>query len=69
MSVPQKYYVAGRIREAYKPRLEAAGLWGLPAPEEEQRGLSETDKKKKRDYRVTFSRAFERKKVGGQWGR
>ena len=66
MSVPQKYYVAGRIREAYKPRLEAAGLWGLPAPEEEQKGLSETDKKKKRDYRVTFSRAFERKKVGGQ---
>jgi sorting and assembly machinery component 37 len=63
MSIPQKYYVASRIREVYRPRLEAAGLWGLPAEEEQE------DKKKKRDYTVTFSRAFERKKVSGQWGR
>jgi hypothetical protein len=27
MPVPQKYYVPNRIRELYKPRLEAVGLW------------------------------------------
>lgn len=64
MSVPQKYYVASRIREVYRPRLEAAGLWGLPAEEDQKE-----NKKKKRDYTVTFSRAFERKKVRSQWGR
>ncbi|KAF8557308.1 hypothetical protein OG21DRAFT_1457811 [Imleria badia] len=63
MHVPQKYYVASRIRETYRPRLEAAGLWSLPAAEEEQKGLFEKDKKKKRDYTVTFSRAFEREKI------
>ncbi|KAI9570456.1 hypothetical protein HD554DRAFT_2242925, partial [Boletus coccyginus] len=62
MSAPQKYYVPGRIRESYRFRLEAAGLWSLPAAEEEQKGLDK-DKKKKRDYRVTFSRAFEREKI------
>lgn len=67
MSAPQKYYVPGRIRESYRFRLEAAGLWSLPAAEEEQKGLDK-DKKKKRDYRVTFSRAFEREKVCDQWG-
>lgn len=67
MHVPQKYYVASRIREAYRPRLEAAGLWSLPAAEEEPKGLFEKDKKKKkRDYTVTFSRAFEREKVGDE---
>ena len=25
--IPQRYYVPNRIREMYKPRLEAAGLW------------------------------------------
>lgn len=66
MPIPQKYYVPRRIREAYKPRLEAAGLWSSPSPEEEQGGLFEKDKerKKKRSYKVTFTRAFEREKVG-----
>ena len=27
MPIPQRYYVPNRIRELYKPRLEAAGLW------------------------------------------
>ena len=62
MPVPQKYYVASRIRETYRPRLEAAGLWSLPS-QEEQKSLFDKDKKKKEDYTVTFSRAFEREKV------
>lgn len=69
MPVPQKYYVPGRIREAYRPRLEAAGLWRLPDAEEEQLGMFERDKKKKRNYKVTFERAFAREMVGDQWGR
>ena len=68
MHVPQKYYVASRIREAFRPRLEVAGLWNLPAAEEERKSLFEKDKKKKRDYTVTFSRAFERGKVGDRRG-
>ena len=27
MPIPQRYYVPNRIRELYKPRLEAVGLW------------------------------------------
>jgi sorting and assembly machinery component 37 len=27
MPIPQRYYVPNRIRELYKPRLEASGLW------------------------------------------
>ena len=68
MPVPQKYYVARRIRESYKPRLEVAGLWSLPSAEEEPVGLFEKDKKKKQDYKVTLTRAFEREKVDDQWG-
>ncbi|KAF8136772.1 hypothetical protein EV363DRAFT_1429122 [Boletus edulis] len=62
MPIPQKYYVGSRIRETYKPRLEAAGLWSLPN-EEEKKGLFEKDKKKKREYTMSFSRAFEREKI------
>ncbi|KAG6376496.1 hypothetical protein JVT61DRAFT_2489 [Boletus reticuloceps] len=62
MPIPQKYYVASRIRETYRPRLEAAGFWSLPN-EEEKKGLFEKDKKKKREYVMSFSRAFEREKA------
>ena len=69
MPVPQKYYVAPRIRGAYKPRLQAAGFWSSPSTEEEQKGLFEKDMKKTRDYKVTLTRAFEREKVGDHWDR
>ncbi|KIO32509.1 hypothetical protein M407DRAFT_18562 [Tulasnella calospora MUT 4182] len=29
LPIPQKYYVPGRLRDMYKPRLEAADLWDL----------------------------------------
>lgn len=30
LPVPQRYYVPRRIRETYKPKLEAVGLWDPP---------------------------------------
>ncbi|KAG5354042.1 hypothetical protein C0989_009739 [Termitomyces sp. Mn162] len=35
--IPQRYYIPGRIREMYRPRLESAGLWDLPIKEEEKK--------------------------------
>ncbi|KAG9019568.1 hypothetical protein FRB90_000476 [Tulasnella sp. 427] len=29
LPIPQKYYIPSRLRDMYKPRLEAAGLWEL----------------------------------------
>ena len=34
--VPQRYYVPERIRDAYKPRLEAAELWDVIGVQEEE---------------------------------
>ncbi|KAN0076919.1 hypothetical protein V8E55_010774 [Tylopilus felleus] len=60
MPVPLKYCAASSIREAYRPRLEGAGLCSLPS---ENKGLFDTDKKNKADYRASFSRAFEKEKI------
>ncbi|KAG9318848.1 hypothetical protein JVU11DRAFT_953 [Chiua virens] len=37
MPIPQKYYVASRIRESYRTRLEAAGLWSVTGVEESRK--------------------------------
>jgi len=29
LPIPQRYFVPHRIKDSYKPRLEAAGLWTL----------------------------------------
>ncbi|KAF8163460.1 outer mitochondrial membrane transport complex protein-domain-containing protein [Crassisporium funariophilum] len=65
--VPQKYYVPRRIRDAYIPRLEAAGLWNLPIED------TPADKPFKKEgapapkeglkKNATLSQAFEREKV------
>lgn len=39
MPIPQRYYVPDRIRELYRPRLEAVGLWPI-----EPEALSEQSK-------------------------
>jgi sorting and assembly machinery component 37 len=39
MPIPQRYYVPNRIRESYRLRLEAAGLWST-----ETEGSSEGSK-------------------------
>ena len=36
LPVPQRYYVPGRVRESYRPRLEAAELWDIPGIEQEE---------------------------------
>ena len=39
LPVPQRYYVPRRIKESYRPRLEAVGLWLLAnEPEDRQKG-------------------------------
>ncbi|KAF9218227.1 hypothetical protein BS17DRAFT_237243 [Gyrodon lividus] len=63
MPIPQKYYVPGRIRETYRPRLEALGLWCLPAVEEEEKSPFSKEEKKQEDHKGTFARVFEREKI------
>ncbi|KDQ60995.1 hypothetical protein JAAARDRAFT_173425 [Jaapia argillacea MUCL 33604] len=62
LPVPQKYYVPGRIREAYKPRLEASDLWNLPGVEQEEKTkFGEKKPEEKKEHK--FKRVFEREKV------
>lgn len=63
MPVPQRYYVPGRIRGAYRPRLESSGLWSFPAVEQEKKNLFSKDQRKQEDNKGTFARVFEREKV------
>lgn len=68
--VPQRYYVPGRIRETFRPRLEAAGLWNLPGIEPESPKAFRTDSQKQQNSptnnKETFVRVFEREKVIGK---
>lgn len=62
--VPQRYYVPARMRESYRPRLEAAGLWNLPDMEKEEKKPFKEDSKKKVEKNThVFLQAFEREKV------
>lgn len=63
MPVPQRYYVPGRIRESYRPRLESSGLWSIPAAEQEKKNPFSKDQRKQEDNKGTFARVFEREKV------
>ncbi|KAG6332673.1 hypothetical protein ID866_6418 [Astraeus odoratus] len=63
MPVPQRYYVPGRIREAYRPRLEASGLWSLPQVEQEKKSPFAKEEKKREDHKGVFVRVFEREKI------
>ncbi|KAH7929710.1 hypothetical protein BV22DRAFT_1029111 [Leucogyrophana mollusca] len=63
LPIPQRYYVPGRIRESYRPRLEASGLWNLPGIEQEKKSPFDDKEKKKTDPKETFARVFEREKV------
>ncbi|KAF8587401.1 hypothetical protein K439DRAFT_823305 [Ramaria rubella] len=53
LSVPQRYYVPRRIRESYRPRLEAVGLWQIGNGPEGQ-GM----KQKGGNNKETIRRAF-----------
>lgn len=58
---PQQYYVPQRIRDSYKPRLEAAGLWHIKVEEVEkvERTFNQTGltRENKRTVQKTFNKA------------
>jgi len=62
LSIPQRYYVPGRIREAYKPRLEASELWDVPGEEAEEKPKF-GEKKKEEPKEHQFKRVFQRERV------
>jgi sorting and assembly machinery component 37 len=64
LSIPQRYYVPERIRESFRPRLEAAGLWRTPPAEEteKKKPLMETFRRVQ-DENDQFSLVFNRQKV------
>lgn len=67
LPVPQRYYVPGRIRESYRPRLELVELWNVPGIEQEEDErfsiFRERRKKKKESREQKFKKVFEREKV------
>jgi len=67
LPVPQRYYVQGRIRESYRPRLESVGLWNSAGPEREQthetRFGMKTNVKPEQDLKEKMKRAFAREQV------
>lgn len=52
---PEGYYVPGRLRDSYRPRLAAAGLWNVAQ-----------DEKVKNEKRMQIKEAFMKDKVN-QW--
>jgi len=62
--LPQRYYIPGRIRQSYRARLEAAGLWDLDTvDEEESKPFRVTRTKKQEGDKKVFQQAFSREKV------
>jgi hypothetical protein len=63
LPIPQRYYVPGRIREIFKPRLEASGLWNLPAMEPKVKSPFAQKKEETKNEKDTYGRAFKREKA------
>lgn len=67
LPLPQRYYVPARIRESYRPRLEAAELWNLPGIEQEEEVKTWFGEKPKAekdsDHKEQFKKVFERERV------
>jgi sorting and assembly machinery component 37 len=65
--IPQKYYVPGRMRNAYFQRLVAAGLWKETTEEKPSESPFPRDAKPLEETKLknvsTLSRAFDREKV------
>lgn len=62
MPVPQRYYVPARIRSVYRPRLEAGGLWSLPAIDREKENPFAHERPPP-DHKDAFARVFEQQRV------
>lgn len=69
LPIPQRYYVPERLRNSYKPRLEAAGLWSASTSEtdndETRSAFQKISKPKRKDKQAKqkAKKAFEREKV------
>ncbi|KAG6860933.1 hypothetical protein C0995_005888 [Termitomyces sp. Mi166 len=62
-SIPRCYYIPGRIREMYRPRLEIVGLWDLPTKEEEKKPFKTDKAWQKHQNKKLFQETFSREKV------
>ena len=65
-SIPQRYYAPGRLRNSYKPRLEAAELWVNIGEEinAKESSFRPTEKPEKNaNHHDRFLRVFEREKA------
>lgn len=63
LPVPQRYYVPGRIRDCFRPRLEAVGLWTQPAEPDLEKTLKKDVKNVGEEKSKVFAKAFEREKA------
>jgi sorting and assembly machinery component 37 len=64
LPLPQRYYVPDRLRDVYRPRLEASGLWSTSRIEEVEKKKPFDDiKKRDRNEKAKYSLVFEREKV------
>jgi len=67
LPVPQRYYVPRRIRDSYKPRLEAVDLWDAPGEEieeeHEKRSIFQHEKKRQETGPEKFKRTFARERA------
>ncbi|TFK42429.1 outer mitochondrial membrane transport complex protein-domain-containing protein [Crucibulum laeve] len=65
--IPQSYYVPGRLRAAFKPRLEAAGLWTMSEElEEKSKPFTKKKTEEKEDSKRVFAQVFEKDRVLGK---
>jgi sorting and assembly machinery component 37 len=63
LPVPQRYYVPRRIKETYRPRLEAVGLWLIANEPEDRQDGRKAERPKGETNEEKFKRAFEQAKV------
>ncbi|TCD61673.1 hypothetical protein EIP91_008095 [Steccherinum ochraceum] len=67
LPVPQRYYVPARLRKAYQPRLEAAGLWSMHEEQAQEARFSAFEKlarrKEAQEKKEKLKRAVEREKT------
>ena len=60
LPIPQRYYVPTRLRQSYKPRLEAAELWNLPGIEQESERKTRVGEKPKEEGETQRKETFKR---------
>lgn len=64
--VPQRYFVPSKLREAYQPRLESAGLWFPTLPDDEEKKKTPFEKQLRQKPTLNKKKllmTFQREKV------